>query len=293
VLCHTDLTTEAPGSTSPNACSVVDTFVDYDAIGRQLQDQAGGTTGRRLLLLLPEKATAAVADVASGGTGASVPAGSHSRRELRQTHEVPGPPAEEGKPELPTAELSLHSEYTDEVVAKHTAAEVQAGGGPAASDDASNAAVSTAKAVNTTAGRVMEHRAPLPAPTAPGPLPLEVAIAAGVLPTTGVLRSRLATGAATAAASPPLTAEDKAKLARVSNPVVCQMLLQAFGAPPAQLGNSICNGGPWNTRWCSYDLGDCCMSTCKSDVVSAFQQSLLVVLSQCTQIANHLVLTKA
>lgn len=30
----------------------------------------------------------------------------------------------------------------------------------------------------------------------------------------------------------------------------------------SMLGNGICNSGPWNTKQCNYDNGDCCMQTC-------------------------------
>ena len=283
-----------PGSTSPSNCSISDTFVDYDAIGRQLQDQAAGQPSGLLrgLLLLPTDTAAAAAAVAVAddkGLGLEAHRMFTSRRELGQAEEVAATAEGGNKPELPTGEFSLHREVHDEVADVATA-------------DASDALLAAAATANPTGGKVIEHKAPVPVPTAPGPLPLEVAIAAGVVPPSGALRSKLATAAAgqtlsgvqaaaaaaagqavqaaaTATPSATLTAIDKAKLAKVSNPAVCKMLLDAFGAPAAQLGNSICNGGPWNTRWCSYDLGDCCTSTCKPDVVRASQTNDVLCLT--------------
>ena len=52
------------------------------------------------------------------------------------------------------------------------------------------------------------------------------------------------------------------------NAVACQALLERFNAPMKELGDGFCNQGPWNTRVCAYDRGDCCMSTCKQAKVS-------------------------
>jgi hypothetical protein len=89
---------------------------------------------------------------------------------------------------------------------------------------------------------------------------------ANVLYTDPVVTATLATAADFTAVMPgislasvavQLTADESAKLALVPNPTICKKLLALFKASPSELGNSICNGGPWNTRWCGYDLGDC------------------------------------
>lgn len=52
----------------------------------------------------------------------------------------------------------------------------------------------------------------------------------------------------------------------------CEELLKGFkGADISNLGDGLCNRGPYNTRVCGYDGGDCCEKTCEKQVRSEAQ----------------------
>ncbi|WIA34364.1 hypothetical protein OEZ86_012700 [Tetradesmus obliquus] len=56
------------------------------------------------------------------------------------------------------------------------------------------------------------------------------------------------------------------------NATICQAMLRALGAATGltELGNGICNGGPFNTAVCGWDRGDCCEATCNPNKDMAF-----------------------
>ena len=322
--------------------------MDYDAIGQQLEAQNAATNSGRKLLQDPSMLASGMAGSIKSRrwllqSGPAAAAGGEGGEQL-----VPVAAAEVGgKPNLPVGVTSLHAgvqggHFTTESPVVSVSTYPVASSLPAPAADIASGEAPVDFIVEAAAGKspppaarrpppavlgrppppppakVVDHSVPVAAPTGPGPLPIEVAAAAGVLlpqqaagaAAAGVLLPQQAGGAAAAAAlaltqaasqaaeaaataadaeviapaaevpevsaaaavaapeAYKFTPEDQAKLAKVSNPTVCRMLLVAFRAPPAQLGNSICNRGPWNTKWCSYDMGDCCRTTCKPDVVS-------------------------
>lgn len=63
------------------------------------------------------------------------------------------------------------------------------------------------------------------------------------------------------------------RLLQTMDMAVCAALLKLFKANGDELGNGLCNYGPYNTAVCGFDGGDCCETTCKKPANSTLEFS--------------------